>query len=172
MISYNCDRGRGRILLHLFTPRHQGQSTGERLFTIIVKPSMKSPTSHTPTPPLVMPTEPGAHEGGLNLSPGRPRTWFSGVRVRCLCFSNSPMLAPPPRAPRVAPIARSRHTRSLRRGRRCTGELGRRDMAHIWVWGVEMLSRDQDANRTCVRPPLGLALRTVNLRRTCSLRVW
>ena len=158
-------------MLHLFTPRHQGQSTGERLFTIIVKPSIKSPTSHTPTPPLVMPTEPGAHEGGLNLSPGRPGTWFSGY-VSAVCVS---AIRPCWRHP-LAPLEWRRergHDTPKRSGGGGDGQKNSGGMiARTTGFGCRNAEPIKMQTELALRVglPLELALQTLNVRRTCSLR--
>ena len=66
--------------------------------------------------------------------------------------SKAPGLAPAPSAPRVAPKARSRHTKNLRRARPWLEHLATRSDAHFGVSSDGTLRRAQDLRRALHAP--------------------
>ena len=74
------------------------------------------PPSHTSMPRLGMPREPGAHVGGRNLSPCGPKRDFRPASAEFV-VSHHYKMAPPPRHPRTAMLARSCRTQTLGMGR-------------------------------------------------------
>ena len=93
-----------------------------------------------------MPGKPSAHEGALNLSPGRPQTrFFSGVR--CICCRQSAQIDTRPLAPLGWRRKRGHDTKHLSRGWMSHGDLVTPSRAHFSLPGDETRSGAQDLRR-------------------------
>ena len=94
-----------------------------------------------------MPGEPSAHEGALNLSPGRPQTRFlSGVR--CICCQQSAQIGTRPHAPLGWRRKRGHDAPKKSAGGGClTGDLVTPSRAYFSLPGDETRSGAQDLRR-------------------------
>ena len=94
-----------------------------------------------------MPGEPSAHEGHLNLSPGRPQTRFlSGVR--CICCQQSAQIGDLPQAPLGWRRKRGHDAPKKSAGGGClTGDLVTPSRAYFSLPGDETRSGAQDLRR-------------------------
>ena len=94
-----------------------------------------------------MPGEPSAHEGHLNLSPGRPKTRFSSG-VRCICFQQSAQIGDLPQAPLEWRRKRGHDAPKKSAGGGClTGDLVTPSRAYFSLPGDETRSGAQDLRR-------------------------
>ena len=110
-----------------------------------------------------MPGEPSAHEGHLNLSPGRPKTRFSSG-VRCICCQQSAQIGDLPQAPLEWRRKRGHDApKKSAGGGGLTGDLVGASSAHIWVWGIAELKMQNKlasfGHRKARIRPLELALK-------------